>query len=46
METDSSTGNFIIHLVTYQITEESHKRNMDEMQKKNLLSQPCIDEMI
>ena len=46
MGTDSSTGNFIIHLAIHQITEESHKRNVDEMQKKNPLSQPRIDEMI
>ena len=46
MGTDSSTGNFIVHLATHRITEESHKRNVDEMQKKNPLSQPRIDEMI
>ena len=46
MGTDSSTGNFIVHFATHRITEESHKRNIDEMQKKNLLLQPHINEMI
>ncbi len=40
MGTDSFTDNFIVYLATYQITKKSYKRNMNEMQKKNLLSQP------
>ena len=46
MGSDSSTGNFILHLATHRITEESHKRNMNEMEKKNQLSQPRVDEMM
>ncbi|EXX56695.1 hypothetical protein RirG_213780 [Rhizophagus irregularis DAOM 197198w] len=30
MGSDNSTGNFIAHLATHQITEESHKRKMNE----------------
>ena len=46
MGSDSSTGNFILYLATHRITEESHKRNMNEMEKKNQLSQPRVDEMM
>jgi hypothetical protein len=46
MGTDSSTGNFISHLGTHRITEESYRRNMAEMQKRNQLLQPRVDEMM
>src|SRR2546421_6439326 len=45
MGSDNSTGNFIVHLATHRITEESHKRRMSEIQA-NQLSQPRIDEII
>ncbi len=46
MGSDNSTGNFIVHLATHRITEESHKRRMSEIQANNQLSQPRIDEII
>jgi hypothetical protein len=46
MGSDNSTGNFIVHLATHRITEESHKRRMSEIQTNNQLSQPRIDEII
>ena len=30
MGSDNSTGNFIAHLATHRITEESHKREISE----------------
>lgn len=46
MGSDNSTGNFIVHLATHRITEESHKRKMNEIQKNSQLSQTRIDEII
>ncbi|CAG8742167.1 9951_t:CDS:2, partial [Rhizophagus irregularis] len=46
MGSDNSTGNFIAHLATHQITEESHKRKMNEVQNNGQLSQLRIDEII
>jgi len=46
MGSDNSTGNFIVHLASHRITEESHKRRMGEIQKNNQLSQTRIDEII
>src|SRR3990170_7580455 len=46
MGSDNSTGNFIAHLATHRITEESHKREVSEAQNNRQLSQPRIDEMI
>ena len=46
MGSDNSTGNFIVHLVTHRITEESHKRKMNEIRNNGQLSQPRIDEII
>ena len=44
---DNSTGNFIVHLATHRITEESHRRKMKEIQNNSgQLSQLCIDEII
>ncbi|CAG8499264.1 17978_t:CDS:2 [Funneliformis caledonium] len=43
---DNSTGNFIVHLTTHQITEESHERKMNEIRNNNQVSQPRIDETI
>jgi hypothetical protein len=45
MGSDNSTGNFIAHLATHRITEESHRRKMNEAQN-NQVSQPRIDEII
>ena len=45
MGSDNFTGNFIAHLATHQITEESHRRKMNEVQN-NQVSQPRIDEII
>ena len=46
MGSDNSTGNFIVHLATHRITEESHRRRMSEIRNNNQLSQPRIDEII
>src|SRR6266496_1368424 len=46
MGSDNSTGNFIVHLATHRITEESHKRKMNEIRNNSQLSQPRIDEII
>ncbi|CAB4492303.1 unnamed protein product [Rhizophagus irregularis] len=46
MGSDNSTGNFIAHLATHRITEESHKRKMNEVQNNGQLSQLRIDEII
>ena len=46
MGSDNSTGNFIVHLATHRITEESHKRKMNEVQNNSQVSQPRIDEII
>ncbi|CAB5330942.1 unnamed protein product [Rhizophagus irregularis] len=46
MGSDNSTGNFIVHLASHRITEESHKRRMGEIRKNNQLSQTRIDEII
>ena len=45
MGSDNSTGNFIAHLATHRITEESHKRRINEV-RNNQISQPRIDEII
>ncbi|CAG8740951.1 10067_t:CDS:2 [Funneliformis caledonium] len=37
---DNSTGNFIVHLATHRITEESHERKMNEIRNNNQVSQP------
>ncbi|CAG8758747.1 2443_t:CDS:2, partial [Funneliformis caledonium] len=39
MGSDSFTGNFIFHLATHQITEESHNRKINDIQNKSQLSQ-------
>ncbi|GET55511.1 hypothetical protein GLOIN_2v1471395 [Rhizophagus irregularis DAOM 181602=DAOM 197198] len=39
-------NNFIAHLATHRITEESHKRKMNEVQNNGQLSQLHIDEII
>ncbi|CAB5362683.1 unnamed protein product [Rhizophagus irregularis] len=39
MGSDNSTGNFIVHLSTHRITEESHRRRMSEIRNNNQLSQ-------
>jgi hypothetical protein len=39
MGSDNSTGNFIVHLATHRITEESHKRKMSEIRNNSRLSQ-------
>ncbi|PKY48834.1 hypothetical protein RhiirA4_464538 [Rhizophagus irregularis] len=46
MGSDNSTGNFIAHLATHRITEESHKRKMNEVQNNGQLSQLRINEII
>ncbi|CAB5385280.1 unnamed protein product [Rhizophagus irregularis] len=46
MGSDNSTGNFIAYLATHRITEESHKRKMNEVQNNGQLSQLRIDEII
>ena len=46
MGSNNSISNFIVHLATYWITEESHKRKMNEVQNNDQVSQLCIDEMI
>src|SRR3954464_4769570 len=46
MGSDNSTGNFIVHLASHRITEESHKRKMSEIRNNSQLSQPRIDEII
>ncbi len=46
MGSDNSTGNFIVHLATHRITEESHKRKINEVRNNSQMSQPRIDEMI
>ncbi|CAB4403622.1 unnamed protein product [Rhizophagus irregularis] len=46
MGSDNSTGNFIVHLSTHRITEESHRRRMSEIRNNNQLSQTRIDEII
>jgi hypothetical protein len=46
MGSDNSTGNFIVHLATHRITEEGHKRKMNEIRNNSQLSQPRIDEFI
>ena len=49
MSSDGSIGNFIVHLSTHRVTEESHKRKIQEIQNNGKLcklTQPCIDEMI
>ena len=46
MSSDNSTRNFIVHLVTHRITEESHRRKMNEIWNNGQLSQPRIDEII
>jgi len=46
MGSDNSTGNFIVHLATHRVTEESHKRKMNEIRNNSQLSQPRIDEII
>ena len=46
MGSDGSTGNFIAHLSTHRITEESHKRKINGIQNISKLSQSRIDEML
>ena len=47
MGSDNSTGNFIAHLASHRITEESHKRRMSEIRNNNnQLTQTRIDEII
>jgi hypothetical protein len=47
MGSNNSTGNFIVHLATHRITEESHRRKMKEIQNNSgQLSQLRIDEII
>jgi len=46
MGSDNSTGNFIVHLATHRITEESHKRKMSEIRNNSQLTQSRIDEII
>ena len=47
MGSDNSTGNFIVHLATHRIIEESHRRKMKEIQNNSgQLSQLHIDEII
>jgi hypothetical protein len=46
MGSDNSTGNFITHLTTHRITEESHKRKMIEIRNNGQVSQLRIDEII
>lgn len=43
---DGSTGNFIAHLSTHRITEESHKRKKHEFKNNNQSSQPSIEEVL
>ena len=35
MGSNNSTGNFIVHLATHRITEESHRRKMKEIQNNS-----------
>src|SRR2546421_605210 len=46
MDSDGFTGNFIAHLSTHRVTEESHKRKIHGIQNISKLSQPRIDEML
>jgi hypothetical protein len=46
MGTDNSTGNFISHLAKHNITEETHKRKMQEIKENKKDSQLTIPQML